>query len=170
MLEAQALRRRCEDRLRQITIPEPYSLDAFCESIAATRGRMIRRLPMSGRGGPILGLWIATEDQDWICYEANTSLLHQQHIVFHELSHLLCGHSPGIAPEQDQDRFPDLSPEMLKRVLGRSTYDQVDEQEAEMLASLIFECVRKIQGRSLAGKGEFTARLEASLGDLDGGS
>ncbi len=166
MLEAQALRRRCEDRLRQITIPEPYSLDAFCESIAATRGRKIHRLPMNGGGGPIVGLWIATEDQDRIWYEANTSPLHQQHIVFHELSHLLCGHSPGIAPEHLQESFPDLSPAMLQRVLGRSTYDQADEQEAEMLATVIFERVRQIQSRSLSGVGELASRLESSLGDL----
>ena len=32
--------------------------------------------------------------------------------------------------------MPHLSPELVRRVLGRTTYSEVEEQEAELLASL----------------------------------
>jgi hypothetical protein len=46
-----ALQARCEQHLRGIEIPQPFSLDVFAASVAARRGRALRVLPLPGLDG-----------------------------------------------------------------------------------------------------------------------
>jgi len=80
---------------------------------------------------------------DYVFYEPETSQLHREHIILHELGHLLCEHQPTevIDEEVIAQLFPDLNPTVVHRVLGRTTYTAVEEQEAEMVASLVRERV-----------------------------
>jgi hypothetical protein len=96
--------------------------------------------PTSGRPGPC-GLWIAAPGGDYIFYEAETTPLHQAHIVLHELAHLLCGHQSAhvLEPELLRSLVPDLDPSVLERVLRRASYDTEQEQEAELLASMLLQ-------------------------------
>src|SRR5215217_1559286 len=89
--ELRKLRKRCEARLRDLDVPVPFDLDAFCTSVAARRGRAIVLCSVAGRHGPS-GAWIASGSIDYIFYAAQTNPLHQQHIALHEVSHLLCDH------------------------------------------------------------------------------
>jgi hypothetical protein len=140
-LRSNRVRQRCQARLRQLALPEPFDLAELCQSVSLGRGR---RLHVRGIPGPAsrarpCGIWIATDDGDWIFVDQQTSPLHRQHIVLHELAHMLCGHSAAELPENDMLRrlFPDLSPTMVKTVLSRSGYQSEYEREAELLASLI---------------------------------
>lgn len=135
-----ALRRRCEERLRELDLPVPFDARAFCSAIAAQRGRPILLEAITTRAGPF-GLWAATPDTDYIFYEFETSAWHQDHIILHEACHLLCGHDPIPVTAEQFARLmlPDLDPEMVRRVLMRSAYSRDDEREAELLASLILE-------------------------------
>ncbi|GAA5042518.1 hypothetical protein GCM10023259_012350 [Thermocatellispora tengchongensis] len=132
------LRRRCEARLAALPLPAPFSAQALCELVAAERGRPIRLLPME-RTVDVCGMWVLADDVDLIFYERATTSPHQQHIILHELSHLLCDHYPSGVAEPDHWRLllPDLDPRMVHRMLGRTAYTEVEEQEAELLASLI---------------------------------
>lgn len=136
------LRDRCRQLLAGITVPSPFDIHAFCEQIASQRGRPIRLHAMANELAPC-GLWIATESVDHIFYEASTSPLHRDHIVLHELSHLLCDHRPALAQDEELSRqlFPDLNAGLVRRVLARSAYSAGEEREAELLASLIREQV-----------------------------
>ena len=135
------LRRRCQARLRQLAVPEPFDLTELCRSVSIGRGRPLHVRGISGpstRARPC-GIWIATGDDDWIFVDQQTSPLHRQHIVLHELAHMLCGHAAAELPENDMlgRLFPDLSLDMVKTVLSRSSYQSEFEREAELLASLI---------------------------------
>jgi hypothetical protein len=76
-----------------------------------------------------------------VFYEPQTSALHQQHIILHELGHLLHDHEPSerVDDEVLAELFPTLDANMVRRVLGRTSYTAVEEQEAEMIASLLSE-------------------------------
>jgi hypothetical protein len=141
VLRTNRVRRRCQVRLRQLTLPEPFDLAELCRSVSAGRGRELQVRAIPGPPSPArpCGIWIATEGGDWIFVDQQTSPLHRQHIVLHELAHMLCGHTASELPETDMLRrlFPDLSPAMVKTVLGRSSYQSEYEREAELLASLI---------------------------------
>ncbi|CCF85428.1 hypothetical protein [Nitrolancea hollandica] len=138
------LRARCEARLRALELPEPFSAQAFCALLAAQRGRPILLQPVANRAGP-WGLWVATAATDYIFYEQETSPLHQEHIILHEACHILCAHRATPIAEAELPRllFPDLCPEMVQRVLQRTSYSTPDELEAELLASLTLERVMR---------------------------
>jgi len=133
----EGLRRRCERRLRGIRIPNPFDLDAFCAEVEARRGRPLLRRPVPGlSSGAPCGLWIGTDEADHVFYDPGTSPLHAEHIVLHEVAHILMGHTLsrlGVRAEL----FPDLDPATVTRVLGRVSYTTAQEREAEMMASLI---------------------------------
>lgn len=153
------LRRRCAALLRDLPTPVPFDARALCEQVAARRGRPIRLIPMARLTG-VCGLWVATDTTDLIFYEGKTTPPHQDHIILHELGHVLCGHCPVSLPMAEQARLllPDLDPEMVRRVLGRAGYSTVEEQEAEMLASLIRQRERPIHADST-----LTDRLQNAL-------
>ena len=130
------LRRRCERLLRGIRIPHPFDLDAFCAELAARRGRPLHLRPVPGLNADApCGLWIGTAAADHVFYDPGTSPLHAEHIVLHELAHILSGHS-GAGGTLGR-LFPDLDPAMVSQVLGRVGYTTAQEREAEMIASLI---------------------------------
>lgn len=141
-----ALRTRYEARVRALELPTPFSAYAFCELLAARRGRPILLQPITSRASPC-GLWVATSTTDYIFYEQETSRLHQEHIILHEACHILCAHHSTSIAEAELPRllFPDLCPETVRRVLRRATYSTRDEREAELLASLILERVTRTE-------------------------
>jgi hypothetical protein len=153
------LRRRCERRLENISIPNPFDLDIFCAAMATHRGRPLTLRPMPGlSAGAPCGLWISVQTADYVFYDPETSQLHAEHIVLHELSHMLSGHTTGVSAGTGSTGgtggtgstrgtgssgdgigrlVPDLDPRTIDTILGRASYTTAQEREAEMLASLI---------------------------------
>lgn len=139
--------RELEKQVRRILagldVPDPFDLRAFCASVAATRGRdlHLHQLPQAGADGTACGLWLATDKADHVFYAAGTGWLHQQHIILHEIGHILCEH---VAPEPSPADvtallLPDLDPATVARVLRRSSYTAPQEQVAEMIATMLNE-------------------------------
>jgi hypothetical protein len=140
--------------VRELPLPQPFDAHELCRAVAAQRGREIRVLPMNGGDSGVLGLWVATEQADLICYEATTTPPHQEHIILHELGHLLCNHYPAQLSGTEHMRMlmPDLDPLMVQRILGRTSYAATEEQEAELLATLIRQAAVPGCTDSVAGK------------------
>jgi len=137
------VRRRCAEVLRDLGLPDHFDVPTLCAELSARRGRPIRRLPVPNLFD-VCGLWIATDTADLIAYEQHTTAPHQNHIVLHEIGHMLCDHYPATLSPAEQARLllPKLDPDMIRRVLGRTGYSSVEEQEAEFLASLLAQRVR----------------------------
>ncbi len=137
------LRRRCTALLRDLRLPDSFDIATLCAELSTRRGRPIRQLPLPDLFD-VCGLWIATDTADLIAYEQHTSAPHQDHIVLHEIGHMLCDHYPAALSPAEQARLllPDLDPNMIRRVLGRTGYSSVEEQEAEFLASLLGQHIR----------------------------
>ena len=162
LLRQRRLHRRCLARLRDLPLPTPFDVHELCDGVATRRGRPIRLLPVAGLTG-VCGLWIATDTTDLICYERDTTRPHQDHIILHELSHVLCDHYPLSLPGKTDTTalFPDLDPTMVRAVLGRAGYTTHEEREAETLASLIR------QRATTRPDGTLHARLHDVLDDDD---
>jgi hypothetical protein len=134
------LRHRCEARLRDLPLPVPFDLETFVGAVAESHGRPIVLKGVSDIGARTMGVWIPTPDVDIIVYEEHTSRFHQEHILLHELSHIICGHQPlAAAGDLAAQLFPDLNPEVVRGVLQRHAYSSEDELEAEVQASVIRE-------------------------------
>lgn len=160
-MTTQQVRKRCQALVDGLNLPVPFSVDALVDELAAQRERPIHLFALpTGLIVNACGLWIATRTHDEIYVEEKTTPLHREHILLHEIGHILCGHEAG--EDVSLAKFlPDLSPELVQRLLARTNYTSQQEQEAELVASLI---------RTAAGTATSTAsdgvrgELEAALG------
>lgn len=131
------------DKYRQamgdIALPRPFDELALIARLADRRGRPIELIPVDALPNLPCGLLMVTDQADCIVYATDTSVLHQRHILLHEAAHLICGHheTAPAASAAAQVLLPHLSPALVRRVLGRSVYTEPQEQEAELVASLI---------------------------------
>lgn len=139
------LRKECDARLSGLAIPRPFDVDAFCTEVARRRGRPlhVHELPPGDSASLPCGVWIATDQADHIFHIAGGSRLHRDHIVLHELGHMLFDHAVTDPSDVDDPAglalLPDLDPAMIRRVLRRGGYSTAQEQAAEMIASLILQ-------------------------------
>jgi hypothetical protein len=111
-----------------------------------------------------------TAKADYVFYEQDTSQLHQQHIIFHEVGHILRRHVPGNELSADLARtvVSGVKANDVFRVLGRDSYDDDDEFEAELIATLILrrvgrQLLRKVPRATDPAAGEIIARITSSL-------
>jgi hypothetical protein len=166
-MDLKSVRRRCESALAAVQIPLPFTVEAFADVVSERRGRPLRLVPKGTALGPC-GVWLALPNSDYVFYEPNTSAPHRDHIILHELGHLLCDHNAAEVVDDEVLRqlFPSLDARMVQRVLGRTTYTAVEEQEAELIASMVLERVNRpgaettdsVEAESALG------RLRATLG------
>ncbi|WP_431782655.1 hypothetical protein [Streptomyces chumphonensis] len=140
-----SLRRGCEDILTALDVGDPPDVFALCAQVGRSRGRSVRTAPVDLRDSGVYGLWIATHEADFVLYEARTSRLHQEHIVAHELAHILCDHHGGgdLDDATIGTLFPHLEPSTVRGMLGRCGYLAAEEQEAEVMASMLLTRVRR---------------------------
>lgn len=148
------IRQTCESVLQRLTLPDPFTVDAFCEGLACDRGRPVKLRPIPSDVEAPCGLWVSTGDADFVFHATATSPLHQEHIILHELGHMIFDHIRGAEAGEDLrlDLLPALDPDVVGRVLARTSYSSVQEQEAETLADLI---------------GTHAHRTQSSLGEAD---
>lgn len=124
-------RQRCERLLREVEVPEPFDVHPFAEAISRRRGRPLRLVAKPSPLGPC-GMWLALPNTDVVFYETATSRVHREHIIVHELAHLLAAHEPSerLDPALLGGLLPDLDAAVVRRVLARTTYSAVEEQKA----------------------------------------
>lgn len=133
------VRRRCERRLAALTLPTPLDVDALFADLAEQRGRAIEILlvdtPVSGP----CALWVSLQDKDYVLVERGTDPLHRDQMKLHEWAHMVSGHRGTLSRSDEWSGrlLPDLDPAMVKMVLGRRTYSEEEEIEAEMMASMV---------------------------------
>ena len=120
---------------------------------------------------PRVWQWACREEHiprpgDYIVYEAGTSRLHREHIILHEVGHLLSDHGTTtvLEPRTSRALLPSLDPDLVDRVLGRTHYSAAEEQEAELIASLILERASRWQLASDWASPEDTTGIRQRLG------
>ncbi|MER7845760.1 ParH-like protein [Kitasatospora sp. NPDC096077] len=151
----------------QLELPSPFDPVVLLEQLAARRGRPIELLPVPARPHAPCGLLVSTVAADYILYAADTGVLHQRHILVHEIAHLLLDHAGSAPLAPAAALLPNLSPALVQRVLGRTSYDEPQEREAELLASLILSRAEREDAAGLPGPAPARGSLDA-LGFLLG--
>ncbi len=128
-----ALEDACRALVRQLDAAVPLAgiadVHALCGAIGALRGRPIQAEPLP-LSPPHSGLWLAGAQTDYIFYARDVSPLHEEHIILHELAHLLRGHRPNAQEEAEAFQrawFTLLDvgavSDALRTALSRSRYD-----------------------------------------------
>lgn len=151
----------------QLDIPQPFDLAAFCQSIAAQRGRPLLLLPLDGPPQPDLpcGIWIGLEEADLVFYEQNASELLRVQIILHEISHMLLGHvAPQVdLPEDASQAELDQATAHFEQLLAR-TATSVDSLGAHIPAADLMraEADRLQAALSIPGPGDEDLELSES--------
>ncbi|GLZ28975.1 hypothetical protein Lesp02_11650 [Lentzea sp. NBRC 105346] len=140
MANERELRKRCRRLLNDLDIHPPLDVAELCRKVGEQRGRPIRLLahpiPVPGP----FGVWISTAGADYILYQQETTKSHQNHIILHELGHLIAGHTSDESDDLLLSQlYPDLEPDAVRRALRRTSYDNDQEREAETVATIILE-------------------------------
>lgn len=138
--------RRVDDLITQIGIPQPWDINDFLDRLERHRGRDIDLCAISWTLGDSTGAWKKYSDHDVIAYAQNTSSTHQDHIILHEIGHMISEHRGRcVLSEDDAQRIaPDLTPTAFAHLLDRSA-GKAEEHEAEIIATMILTRTR--QGR-----------------------
>ncbi|EHK88739.1 hypothetical protein SZMC14600_03506 [Saccharomonospora azurea SZMC 14600] len=135
-------RRRCEqlvdDVLARTGIPRPWSVNDWLDRLERVRGRDIDLCALPWSPGAPTGAWQRHRDYDLIAYPDNTAGFHQDHIILHEVGHMLFEHAGRCVLSEDEARSwaPHLRPGAFVHLFGSAT--TVDEEdEAERFAHLV---------------------------------
>jgi hypothetical protein len=129
------VRQRCAAIAAAVPVPVPFDVRALCDQVAGVRCRPIRLLPAPRPDPSVCGIWISSSVADYLVYDPTTSPVHQDHIILHELGHLLCRH-PGIV-RAASGRTSTPAAQVPRIVVAITRYDSIDEIEAELVASLL---------------------------------
>jgi Zn-dependent peptidase ImmA (M78 family) len=145
-------------------------VDVLCRRLGERRGRPIRLVPYALPVPGPFGLWLATAAADYIVFQSETTRMHQDHIVLHEIGHILADHhSRDTGLECWQAALPDLSPEAVRRALARGCHDSEQEHEAETVATIIMQWASEFDvSAPLQADTDATRRLEAAFGQHSG--
>lgn len=167
---------RTKLRSLQFELPSPFSAEALCALVSKQRRRpiLIHEVPALDTDIPC-GLWLETADADHFLVARGATKSHRDHIIAHELAHVLYDHQGVLGTSHLHLSMPNLHPTLvarmlarsasaspaktgaeplepvIKRVLGRGSYGPHEEQEAETLASVIMEQVGREQERRANG-------------------
>ncbi|GHE45364.1 regulator component [Streptomyces capitiformicae] len=143
------LRRECEERVAALRLPHRFNTRDLCDAVAQKRGRPIILRPLNTLGAidAPCGIRLETPDADLLFYEEGTSALHQNHILAHEVSHIICDHPGSLELDADAFRAIGFNPTLVQRMNGRTSYSTDDEREAEMMATVIRQHIYR--GREL---------------------
>lgn len=139
-------------------------MDDWLDRLESYRCRPIDLCAITWTLGDAFGTWRAQRDHDVIAYPANTSGPHQDHIILHEVAHMVCGHQGRcILSNEDAQRLaPDLHPAAFAHLLDRAVGAE-EEHEAELLASLLYQRLTRTPQVTTTESG--IARVEYVFGE-----
>lgn len=139
-MKAKQLKKQCNQLARALGLPPAWSVPDLASRLSTLRGRPLHIdfLPRSQPGEIPCGLWVSTDSADYIYARQGTSSLHHRHFVLHEVGHMICGHRGLDVSLRLASMLPHLKPEVIRRALGRTTYSDPQEQEAETFADLLY--------------------------------
>lgn len=143
-------------------VPDTGMVDDLVDAIAAAQGRPIRLLPFELAANSPTGLWIATNEADYLVYPANASAVERTAIVCHELSHIVLQHQPAGVDEPDLLAAlvaPNVDPAVARRFLTRHGYAEDVEAEAETLATMLVTRLARRADRHAVSRDAISDRL-----------
>ena len=116
---------------------DDFTLEGFRSYLEHRRGRKLVFVPWQ-LPASLTGAWLAADGCDFVFYARDTLPIHQAHIQLHEMAHMLCDHTGMEIDDAIIRAFRAFCPSQeAERLLLRSTHSDLDELEAETLASLI---------------------------------
>jgi Family of unknown function (DUF6545) len=111
--------------------------EKFWRHVRRESHRAIELVPVDTEPGGPSGMWCRTAETDYLYYERQTSPFHQAHILRHLAARLLLNNQSGLT--LDPALVPDLSPRLVRLILGDDVQVSQADAAAENLAIVSLE-------------------------------
>ncbi|MBU6529661.1 hypothetical protein HZS56_00755 [Streptomyces sp. A108] len=169
-VRGRVLERRIRRLLRSLDVQPPLSVPDLCAALSRRRGRPIELRAFSLQSGGPLGAWLEMAASDVIVFQKETTPHHQDHIVLHELGHILADHPGPPGTDVWEALLPGLKADAIHRALHRCSYDTKEEQEAELVATIVGEWATVLDrvAPDMRSADPSVRRVQAALGDHQG--
>ncbi|MCC9707143.1 hypothetical protein E4N62_18815 [Streptomyces sp. MNU76] len=118
---------------------------------------------------------------DVILYQQETTRLHQWHIILHEVFHVIVAEGEQAAEELAEEQeapddfvegwatlIPVLDPALVRRVARRCSYDDGEECEVELAATIVLEWSSVLDEVPPLSEDPSLRRVQQALGDRRG--
>ncbi|TDZ93880.1 ImmA/IrrE family metallo-endopeptidase [Mycobacteroides salmoniphilum] len=148
--ELQAIHKQCTRKLADLGLDTLTTVEDIRARASELSERDIQLVPYALSGSGVHGLLVRTDATDYVVYDSDTTTMHREHIILHELSHVMCGHTGASSRE-------------LAEILCRESYLDDQEVEAEMLASMMGQRVSPDSHRPTPVTNANLRRILASL-------
>jgi hypothetical protein len=147
--------------MRQLPpLPEPWRIDELCMRLAEQRGRELVVYPADLPALPF-GLWHDDGKRDYVIYRTGILGYHRDHIILHEICHMLARHN---AVERPGDWGEGSDTDVVSRLIENAMHNRFNsaqEEIAEMFASKVLKLVRQSEAAELSS---FERRAVAAFG------
>ncbi|MGW0517767.1 ImmA/IrrE family metallo-endopeptidase [Crossiella sp. NPDC003009] len=142
---------------REVTgleLPDPFDVRELVRLVAARRQRSIAVLPYPAhvvaqaraQHEPLpYGMWLAGSRQDFLFYREDTTAMHQQHVILHELGHICLRHRTESIDDLAAEEVTG-DPATVLRAAKRTVYTDRQERAAELFAYLVEERAGSLHG------------------------
>jgi hypothetical protein len=118
--------------------PLPWSVDELCRRLAEQRSRPLRLHEVDVPALPF-GLWFDDGTQDFILYRAGCTGYHRDHIILHELCHMLAGDNT-VHPHSGRGTKENGFRSVIERA-AESPFNDSQEEVAESFAARVLKFV-----------------------------
>ncbi len=135
-------------------LPRPWDVRALCRRLAAARGRPLTLRAVDLPALPF-GMWLFDGTRDVVMYPASATGYYRDHIILHEICHLLSGHGTP-APDPSGPAGPGTAP------TGQGSGNAYSNRE-ELLAETFASMVLKIAGQQRRAGASAVERRAAEL-------
>jgi len=123
---------------RELDLPVPFTLDAFRSCLEKHCQRTIHLVGVTMTPGAPSGVWLRSEDSDFLFFEEQTSVFHQAHIVLCLAAHLLA--NGGLDGGIDQRLVLNVASPPARMIPEVGIGNAVSPAEAEAFA---FQVLRR---------------------------
>ncbi|QWF78501.1 hypothetical protein HUW46_01897 [Amycolatopsis sp. CA-230715] len=133
----------CHRFVREFALPAEFGVPELVERAVAMRGgRPIEVKAADLAGTTPTGMVVSRRGHDVILHPETATPVHRRHIVAHEIAHLMLGHDGHTVPEDVAELCratvaPHLTDGLIRRLLGRTTFAEAGEHDAELAATLL---------------------------------
>ncbi|CAM3810015.1 hypothetical protein KIPE111705_26115 [Kibdelosporangium persicum] len=134
-------------------LPRPWRIEDLCTSLAERRGRPLLLLELDLAALPF-GLWYFDGERDHIISRAGTTGYHRDHIILHEICHMLAGHNTAQAASAGGG----MASTVIEAALA-NPHTNAHEELAEAFATVVLK-----QARKRPPGGDFEQRASAVFG------
>ncbi|GHF36002.1 hypothetical protein GCM10010218_16820 [Streptomyces mashuensis] len=118
-------------------LPQPWDITVLCEALGRMRGRPVK-LHSADLPALPFGMWYDDGRSDHIIHRSSATGYYRDHIVLHEICHMLAGHGTALR---------DVAAEA--RAKGKACND-AEEELAETFSSMVLKAAGRMRPKGIS--------------------